>query len=148
MNITRLKAITAAGAVGALTASLGVAAGATPAFAATDIRIGTVAINAAGVIPYARDNAIFAKNGLNVTELKIFPAPPPSIAALAAGAVDFIYAPSIAIINAYANGGVALKVVAVGDGYQKTVLQQAKKDAALAKKLDDTGVCVSPTSGM
>ena len=42
----------------------------------------------------------------------------------------------------------ALKVVAPADGYQKSVLQQAKKDAALAKKLDDTGVCISPTSGI
>ena len=148
MNIKRLKAVTAAGAAGAIAASLVVAAGATPAFAATDITIGTVAINAAGTIPYARDNAIFAKNGLNVTELKIFPAPPPSLAALAAGAVNFVYAPSIPIINAYANGGMALKVVAPADGYQRTVLQAAKKDQALARKLDDTGVCVSPTSGI
>ena len=91
MNIKRLKAVTAAGAAGAIAASLVVAAGATPAFAATDITIGTVAINAAGTIPYARDNAIFAKNGLNVTELKIFPAPPPSLAALAAGAARAIW---------------------------------------------------------
>ena len=148
MNITRLKAITAAGAVGALTASLAVAAGATPAHAATDITVGTVAINAAGTIPYARDNAIFAKNGLNVTEVKIFPAPPPSLAALAAGAVNFVYAPSIPIINAYANGGMALKVVAPADGYSRVALQKAKKDPALAKMLDDTGVCISPTSGI
>lgn len=145
MNIRR---ITAAGAVGILAASAVIAAAAAPASAATDIKIGTVAINAMGQIPWGQSSGVFAKNGLNVTEIKIYPAPPPSLAALAAGAVDFVYAPSIPIINAYANAGMALKVVAPADGYPAGRVAAAKKNAALAAKLDDTGVCVSPTSGI
>jgi len=143
-----IKRIAATGAVGVLAASAALAAAAAPASAATDIKIGTVAINAMGQIPWAQSSGIFKKNGLNVTEIKIYPAPPPSLAALAAGAVDFVYAPSIPIINAYANAGMALKVVAPADGYPAAQLAAAKKNPALAGKLDDTGVCVSPSSGI
>jgi len=146
-NIRR-KGVAIAGVVGVVAASVLAAAGAAPASAATDITVGTVAINAMGQIPWAQSAGIFAKNGLNVTQIKIYPAPPPSLAALAAGAVNFVYAPSIAIINAYANGGMALKVVAAADGYPAGSLTAAKKSAEAAAKLDDTGVCVSPTGGV
>lgn len=148
MKIRRLKAVTAAGAAGVLGASIALAVVAAPASAATDIKIGLVPIAAAGSVKYAIDSGIMKKNGLNVTEIKQFGAPPPSLAALAAGAVQFVYAPSIPIINAYANGGMALKVVAPADGYNAADLARAKKDAAFAAKMDDTGVCISPTSGI
>ena len=148
MRNIRRKGVALAGVVGVVAATALAAAGAAPASAATNITVGTVAINAMGQIPWAQSAGIFAKNGLNVTQIKIYPAPPPSLAALAAGAVNFVYAPSIAIINAYANGGMALKVVAAADGYEPAKLAAAKKNAALAAKLDDTGVCVSPTAGI
>ena len=148
MRSIRRKGVAIAGVVGVVAASVIAAAGAAPASAATDITVGTVAINAMGTIPWAQSSGIFAKNGLNVTQIKIYPAPPPSLAALAAGAVNFVYAPSIPIINAYANGGMALKIVAAADGYPAGSLTAAKKSAAAAAKLDDTGVCVSPTSGI
>jgi len=121
---------------------------AVPAQAATDIKVGVTAINSMGALQYAIDKGIFAKNGLNVTEVITFPAPPPSIAALASGAVQFTYAPSIPVINAYENGGINLRIVAPADGYSRVDLAKAKKDAAFAAKIDDTGVCVSPTSGI
>lgn len=129
-------------------ASVALATTAAPAQAATDIKVGVIPINSMGAIQYAVDSGIMAKNGLNVTEFVEFPAPPPSIAALASGAVQFVYAPSIPIINAYENGGIALKIVAPADGYSRADLAKAKKDPAFAAKIDDTGVCVSPTSGI
>ena len=148
MSIIHRKGVALAGVAGVLASSALFVATAGPAAAATDVKIGTVAINSVGTIPWAQASGIFKKNGLNVTEIKIFPAPPPTLAALAAGAVQFAYAPSIPIINAYANAGMALKVVAVADGYTTAALQAAKKSPVLAAKLDDTGVCVSPTSGI
>ena len=138
MRNIRRKSVALAGVVGVIAASALAAAAAAPASAATNIKVGTVAINAMGTIPWGQASGVFAKNGLNVTEIKIYPAPPPSLAALAAGAVDFDYAPSIAIINAYANAGMALKVVAPADGYPAGSLTAAKKSAAAAAKLDDT----------
>lgn len=148
MSNFRRKGAALAGIVGVLSSSALVLATAGPAAAATDIKVGITAINSVGTIPWAVSSGIFKKNGLNVTEIKVFPAPPPSLAALAAGAVQFTYAPTIPVINAYANGGVALKVVAPADGYPLTQLLSAKKNPALAAKLDDTGVCVSPTGGI
>ena len=149
MSNIRRKGVALAGIAGVLASSALMVAGANPAAAAeTNVKVGTVAINAMGQVPWAQASGIFKKNGINVTEIKIFPAPPPTLAALAAGAIDFAYAPSIAIINAYANAGMALKVVAPADGYKRSDLAAAKKDAAKAAKLDDTGVCVSPTGGI
>ena len=94
MSSIKRKSVAVAGTIGVLAATL-VGVGANPAAAATtDIKVGAIAINAAGVIPLAQDSGIFAKNGLNVTEVVLFPAPPPSLAGLAAGAVQFVYAPS------------------------------------------------------
>lgn len=149
MSNIRRKGVALAGITGVLASSALMIAGAGPAAAAeTNIKVGTVAINAMGQIPWAQSAGIFKKNGLNVTEIKIFPAPPPTLAALASGAIDFAYAPSIAIINAYANGGMALKVVGPADGYKRSELAAAKKNLAVAAKLDDTGVCISPTGGI
>lgn len=136
--------------VGLLTAGLASAALATasPAHAATDIKIGVIPINSMGAIQYAVDSGIMKKNGLNVTEFVKFPAPPPSIAALASGAVQFVYSPSIPVINAYENAGIALQIVAPADGYRRADLARAKKDPAFAAKIDDTGVCVNPSSGI
>ena len=145
MNIKR---IAAAGVVGIAAASVALATVAAPASAATNIKVGTVGLNAIGTVPWAQASGIFAKNGINVTEIKLYPAPPPTLAALAAGAVDIAYAPSIAIINAYANAGMALKVIAPADGYPPGAVSKAKKSLVEAAKLDDTAVCVSPTSGI
>lgn len=125
-----------------------VALAAGPAQAATDIKVGVTPINSTGALQYAVDSGMFAKNGLNVTEIVPFPAPPPSIAALAAGAVQFTYTPTIPAINAYENGGIALRIVAPADGYSRVDLAKAKKDQAFALKIDDTGVCVKPSSGI
>lgn len=145
--IIKKRSVWAAALTTAITTAA-LAAGAVPAHAATDIKVGMVPINAGGALQYAIDSGIMAKNGLNVTEVVKFPAPPPSIAALASGAVQFVYAPSIPVINAYENGGVALQIVAPADGYRAADLAKAKKDATFAKAIDDTGVCVSPTSGI
>lgn len=148
MSSIRRRGVALAGTVGVLAATL-IGANASPAAAAeTDIKVGTVAINAMGQVPWGVSSGIFKKNGINVEEIVIFPAPPPTLAALAAGAIDFAYAPSIAIINAYANTGMALKVVAPADGYKRSSLAAAKKDPVAAAKLDDTGVCVNPASGI
>ena len=128
--------------------SAALATAAAPAQAATDIKIGVTAINSMGAIQYAIDKGIFKKNGINVTEVITFPAPPPSIAALASGAVQFTYTPSIPAINAYENGGVNLRIVAPADGYSRVDLAKAKKDPIFAAKIDDTGVCVSPSGGI
>jgi NitT/TauT family transport system substrate-binding protein len=129
-------------------ASAALATAAVPAHAATDIKIGVIPINSMGAVQYAVDSGIMKKNGLNVTEFVKFPAPPPSIAALASGAVQFVYSPSIPVINAYENAGIALQIVAPADGYSRADLAKAKKDPAFAAKIDDTGVCVSPSSGI
>lgn len=130
------------------TATLGLAVAAVPAKAATDIKVGVVAINSTGALQYAIDKGIFAKNGLNVTEVVVFPAPPPGIAALASGGVQFTYTPTIPAINAYENGGVDLRIVAPADGYSRALLAKAKRDPKVAAALDDTGVCASPSAGI
>jgi ABC-type nitrate/sulfonate/bicarbonate transport system substrate-binding protein len=145
LSITRK---TLAGLFAGSVAATALAVGAAPAHAATDIKVGVTPINSTGALQYAIDSGIMAKNGLNVTEVVTFPAPPPSIAALAAGAVQFTYSPTIPAINAYENGGVALRIVAPADGYLSRDLAKAKKDAAYAIKIDDTGVCVKPDSGI
>ncbi len=145
LNITRTSL---AGVMAAGVAATALAVAAAPAQAATDIKVGVTPVNSTGAIQYGIDSGIFAKNGLNVTELVVFPAPPPSIAALASGAVQFTYSPTIPAINAYENGGVALRIVAPADGYRSIDLAKAKKDTAYALKIDDTGVCIKPTSGI
>lgn len=148
MSKSRFKKLAAAGAGVAVAATALIGANASPAFAAYDIKVGLTPINSVGAYQYAIDSGMFRKNGINVTQTIPFPAPPPSIAALASGAVDFTYAPSIAIINAYANAGMALKVIAPADGYDMASLIKSKTNPAVAAGLDDTGVCVSPTSGI
>lgn len=148
MKEHRRRAVALVGAVGLVASTALALAAAGPAAAATDIKVGVTAINSTGTIPWAQSSKIFAKNGLNVTEVKVFPAPVPSLFALANGQVQFTYAPSIPIINAYANAGMALKVVAVADGYPAAGLAAAKKDPAKAALLDDTGTCVSPSGGI
>lgn len=148
MRNTRRRSVALVGIASILSSGALALAVAGPAAAATDIKVGITAINSVGTIPWAVSSGIFKKNGLNVTEIKVFPAPPPSLAALAAGAVQFAYTPIIPAINAYANSGMALKIVAPADGYPVGQLAAARKNPALAAKLDDTGVCVSPTGGV
>lgn len=146
MKIFKNKVATLSTAGAVLAASLTMAM--SPASAATDIKVGVIPINSMGAIQYAQDAGIFKKNGLDVTEFVAFPAPPPTIAALAAGAIQFAYTPTIPAINAYENGGIALRIVAAADGYSTRDLSKAKKDAAFAAKIDDTGVCVKSSSSI
>lgn len=141
----RLTPRAIAGAAAAALAMTLVPVGA--AQAATDIRVGVGNYQEMGAIQYAIDSGIMAKNGLNPTLIS-FPAPPAALAALAGGNVEFAYSPAIPIINAYTNGGVALKMVAPSHGLRPSVLTAAKKNPALAAKLDNTGVCVNPASGI
>jgi len=143
-SIRRFVAVAASGA----TAALGLSVAAAPAQAATDIKVGVVAINSTGALQYAIDSGIFRKNGINVTEVVVFPAPPPGIAAVASGAVQFTYTPTIPAVNAYENAGVDLRIVAPADGYSRSVLVAAKTDPKIAAQLDDTGVCASPSKGI
>jgi len=144
----RTKRMLVTATVTAALAALGLGVASVPAQAATDIKIGVTAINSMGALQYAVDKGLFKKNGLNVTEIIAFPAPPPSIAGLASGAVQFTYTPSIPAINAYENGGVALRVVAPADGYSRVDLAKAKKSEAFAAKIDDTGLCIKPGGGV
>lgn len=139
MNKRNIRAIVASMFVGALL--VGTVAG--PAYARTNIKVGVIAINSMGAIQYAQDNGIFRKNSLNVSEFVNFPAPPPGLAALNSGAVQFMYSPTIPVINSVANGGLKLKIVAAADGYLKSDVKEALNDEAFAARLDDTGVCIA-----
>lgn len=147
MKIARLKTVSALGAAGALALSALALASAPAASAATDIKVGVGSYGEMGAIQYGIDSGMFARNGLNVTTV-LFPAPAPGINALASGAVQFTYAPITPVLNAVGNGGVDLKIVAPGHGFSKADVARAKKDAKFAEKLDNSGVCVSPTSGI
>jgi len=139
MNKRNIRAAVASVFVGALL--VGAIAG--PAHAkATDIKVGVTGINSMGAIQYAQDTGMFAKNSLKV-EFVTFPAPPPGLAALNSGAVQFAYAPTIPVLNAVANGGFKLKIVAAADGYLKADVKEALSDDAFAGRLDDTGVCIA-----
>lgn len=135
------------GVVGALGVAAAALATAPAAHAATDIKVGVGAYGEMGAIQLGIESGIFAKNGLNV-ETVLFPAPAPGITALASGAVQFTYAPITPVLNAYGNGGMNLKIVSPGHGFSKTDVAKAKKDAKFAEKLDNSGLCVSPSSGI
>jgi ABC-type nitrate/sulfonate/bicarbonate transport system substrate-binding protein len=139
MNKRNIRVAVASMFVGALL--VGAIAG--PAHARTDIKVGVIAINSMGAIQYAQDTGIFRKNSLNVSEFVTFPAPPPGLAALNSGAVQFMYSPTIPVLNATYNGGLKLKIVAAADGYLKADIKEALKDDAFAGRLDDTGVCIA-----
>lgn len=120
-----------------------------PAQAATkNVKVGVISINSMGAVQYAQDTGLFKKNGLNVSEFVTFPAPPPGLAALNSGAVQFMYAPSIPVINSVFNGGLKLKIVAAADGYSKADIKEGLKDADFAAKLDDTGVCIAKSGSV
>lgn len=139
MNKRNIRAAVASVFVGALL--VGAIAG--PAHAKTDIKVGVIAISSMGAIQYAQDTGIFKKNSLNISEFVTFPAPPPGLAALNSGAVQFMYSPTIPVINAAYNGGLKLKIVAAADGYLKADVKEALTDDAFAARLDDTGVCIA-----
>lgn len=139
MNKRNIRAAVASVFVGALL--VGAIAG--PAHARTDIKVGVIPINSMGALQYAQDTGIFAKNSLRVSEFVNFPAPPPGIAALNSGAVQFMYSPTIPVLNAAFNGGLKLRIVAAADGYLKADVKEALTDDAYAARLDDTGVCIA-----
>ena len=108
MSKSRFKKLAAAGAGVAVAATALIGANASPAFAAYDVKVGLVPINAAGALQYGIDSGMFKKNGINVTQVITFPAPPPSLAALAAVAIHKKKPHHNPSINAYANGDIDL----------------------------------------
>lgn len=116
--------------------------------AVVKIKVGVIAINSMGAVQYAQDSGIFKKAGISVSEFVEFPAPPPALAALSSGAVQFVYAPSIPVLNSVFNGGLKLRIVAAADGYLKSDVAAAKNNPALAGRLDDTGVCISKSGAI
>lgn len=137
-----------AGVLAAGVVSAGLAGAASPAQALTDIKVALGPWNSVGAIVYAQNSGIMRKNNLNVSEFVVLPAPPPAIAALASGKVQFAYSPTIPAINSYENAGINLRIVAPADGYKRRDLAKAKKDMDFAAKMDDTGVCINPSSGI
>jgi len=137
-----------AGVLAAGVVSAGLAGAASPAQALTDIKVALGPWNSVGAIVYAQNSGIMRKNNLNVSEFVVLPAPPPAIAALASGKVQFAYSPTIPAINSYENAGINLRIVAPADGYKRRDLAKAKKDLDFAAKMDDTGVCINPSSGI
>ncbi len=147
MRHSRSRIVAAFGtAVAVATGSLALAL-APAASAATDIKVGVGSYGEMGAIQYGIDSGMFAKNGLNVTTV-LFPAPAPGLTALASGAIQFTYAPVTPVLNAYTNGGVNLKIVAPGHGFNKAELAKAKRDPKAAERLDNSGVCVNPAAGI
>jgi ABC-type nitrate/sulfonate/bicarbonate transport system substrate-binding protein len=138
-----LAGVVSAGVVAATLSGL-----ASPAQALTDIKVALGPYNSIGAIVYAQESGIMRQNNLNVSDFVVLPAPPPAIAALASGQVQFAYTPTIPAINSYENAGINLRIVAPADGYKRSDLAKAKKDDAFAATMDDTGVCVNPSSGI
>jgi ABC-type nitrate/sulfonate/bicarbonate transport system substrate-binding protein len=127
-----------------IASTLLVGSSAVPAQAAVkNIKVGVIAINSMGAVQYAQDAGIFKKNQINVSDFTTFPAPPPGLAALNSGAVQFMYSPTIPLINSVFNGGLKLKIVAAADGYLKSDVVEGLSDKEYAAKLDDTGACIA-----
>jgi NitT/TauT family transport system substrate-binding protein len=102
-----------------------------------------------GAFQYGVDAGIFRRNGINVDGVSVFPTPPAALAALASGQVQFAYSPVIPIVNAYAISGVALRVIAPGNGLaSRASLSEAKNDAAVAATLGNATLCANPASGV
>ena len=132
-----------AGVASMFVAALLVGTAVAPAQAVETVKVGVIAINSMGAAQYAQDSGIFKSNGIKVSEFVTFPAPPPGLAALNSGAVQFMYSPTIPVINAQFNGGMKLQIVAAGDGYRVSDIKEALTDPAFAARLDDTGVCIA-----
>jgi len=146
MNAVRSRIGVALTAVTALVASSIALAVAPAASAATDIKVGVGAYGEMGALQYGIDSGIFARNGLNVTTVT-YPAPAPGLGALASGAIQFNFAPITPALNAYGSG-MDLKIVAPASGFDKAALAKAKTNAVIAKRLDNSGICVNPAAGI
>lgn len=146
MHKNKFRAIAAAVVMGTLIAGSSVSVA--QAAGSTDVKVGVIAINSMGAVQYAQDHGIFKKNKINVSQFVTFPAPPPGLAALNSGAVQFMYAPTIPVLNSVYNGGLKLKIVAAADGYLPSDVAAGLTDPDFAAKLDDTGACVAKSSGI
>lgn len=125
-------------------ATLIVSAG--PAFAATEIIVGTqnAAVNAQ--VQYAQDYGVLAANGLNAT---IRPAAPPAlIAQLAAGQIQFMYLPLANAITARTNGGINLKIIAPANGISYLDARRMRSDTKFAALTDTSAFCVRSDSSI
>lgn len=121
--------------------------GASPASAATNIIVGVNPSSTNAMAQYAIDKGYYAKNGLSAS-LQVFPAPPQSLGALAAGQVQFVYIPIASVLPAYTNSGMALKIIAPADGFSRNDAARAKKDPKFSQLLDASGICANPAKGI
>ena len=139
---------TAIAALTATTVAVGMMVlGASPAAAATDIRIGALPATISGPAQYGIDAGVFARNGLNAS-LTVYPAGPAELAALAGGQLDFAYVTAVDAIAARANSNMDIKIVAPADGMSRRDVVRAKTDPKFAALVDQGAVCVSPQSGI
>ena len=144
----RQRSRTAIAAVAATMVAAGsLALGASPAAAASDIRLGVLPLTIAGPAQYGVDAGVFAKNGLNAS-LTIFPSGPAELASLAGGQIDFAYVTAVSAIAARANSNMDIKIVAPADGMSRRDVVRAKTDKNFARVVDQAAVCVSPQSGI
>lgn len=140
----RVTTVIAAAAAALLGSTL---LGTAPASAATNIVIGVNPASTNAMAQYAIDKGFYAKNGLSAS-LRLDPAPPQTLAALASGQVQFVYIPIASALPAYTNSGMALKIIAPADGFSRSDAARAKKDKKFAGILDPSGICANPASGI
>ena len=146
----KLRSLTRAAVSGsaALAVALGtVALAAAPAQAATDIKITAYPLTISGATQYGVDAGIFAKNGLNATVV-VLPGAPPALQQLAGGQVQFAYVPISNAIQAYANSGMDLRIVAPADGPSRNDAARAIKDPKFAAVAAPEAICVGANSGI
>ena len=115
----------------------------------SSVKVGVIPVQSMGAFQLGVDTGVFRRNGIDVVGATVYPTPPAALAALASGQVQFAYSPVIPIINAYANSGVALRIIAPGNGLaSRTALSQAKSDEAIAKTLGNATVCANRAVGV
>lgn len=126
---------------------LGATVGANPAFAATDVKIGSSPSGDIAPMLLGINRGTFAKNGINAQYVQ-FPAPPAIVAALAANQIQVGLVPTVVAISARTNSGIGLKIIAPASGFSTNDIARAAKDAKFSQVLDPSGVCIKPNSGI
>lgn len=120
---------------------------ATPAQAATDVKIGSSPSGDIAPMLLGINRGTFAKNGINAQYVQ-YPAPPAIVSALAANQIQVGLMPTVVAISARTNSGIGLKIIAPASGFSANDVARASKDAAFSLALDPSGVCIKPTSGI
>ena len=121
--------------------------GATPAHAATDVKIGSSPSGDIAPLLLGINRGTFTKNGINAQYVQ-FPAPPAIVAALAADQIQVGLVPTVVAISARTNSGIGLKIIAPASGFSTNDVARASKDPAFSLALDPSGVCIKPTSSI